>query len=194
MPLVEVDEAELGKFRTAYALVEKLGQGKTRGRLLGLIKEAQPNAVIPEVDAAAEVMEEIRKRDERLAKLEKDAEDDRAARAKERDTATLDGNIAKGRKMLIDAGYTDEGIAGVEKIMTERGITDYEAAAALFDREQPKAEPIAGTSYSGNRWDWTRPAEDDKTGQNWLKDPIGQSQREVQGWLADQRGPIRRRA
>jgi hypothetical protein len=47
-----------------------------------------------------------------------------------------------GRAALQKGGYTDEGIAAVEKLMEEYGIPDHEAAASLHEKLQPPAEPV----------------------------------------------------
>ena len=192
MPLVEIDEAELVVHKTARALVEKLGGNpKTRAKLLGLIKEVNPAAVIPELDAAAPVMTALAERDTKIAALEKTINDDREERTKRRSQRELEAQVSGGRKKLADAGYTDEGITAIEKLMTERGVTDYEAAAALFDKTQPAESPVA--PYGGNRWDFAHPADTDTEQKNWLADPVGQSQREIKNFLAENRSPIRAR-
>src|SRR5215469_10433531 len=143
MALVEVEDSELQTLRTARALVEKFhGDPRTREQYLKLIKILNPQAIVPEIDAKNEVLDEIKKRDEVIADLKKAIDADKAERDETARKAKVEGSIADGRKWCRDQGYTQDGITGIEKIMEERGIADYEAAAALFERINPRDEPI----------------------------------------------------
>lgn len=143
MALVDVDEAELQQLKGHKVLLDKLAADpKRRAKILHLVKEAIPNISIPELDAAAPLQAE-------LAELRKQIDDEKAARAKEREEAEkraqvddAESMIRKGRKMLKDQGYTKEGIEQIEKLMEERGIIDYEAASALWEKSNPKDMPV----------------------------------------------------
>lgn len=168
MPLIEdADYAELSRrAQSAEAhvkssvLLDKIGNGPNRRKLLELIKEAYPESNIPELDAAKPVIDDMGKLREELAALRKQGEDDKAERAKqERERSTTD-YIERNRKVLRDQGFQKEGIEAVEKLMQERGLTDYEAAAALFERSQPKDEPVLPNYDRG--WNFTTPDREDE--------------------------------
>ena len=161
MAIIEVDaeelkklQAELGSARLSKAALDKLGNNpKTRQQLLALMKEDNPALVIPEIDAARPVMEKV-------SALEKTIAEEREARATEKANAekeqrersvkeTIDG----ARTGLKSRGWTEEGITGIEKLMQEEGIANYAAAEALFEKRQPKDEPILPSNYSKN-WDF----------------------------------------
>src|SRR5215469_16012921 len=95
MPLVEIEDSELTTLKQAKALLDRFGgDPKTRSQLMALVKQVNPNAVIPEIDAKNEVLAEIKKRDEQLAALRKEVEDDKAARAEVERKAKVDGSIS----------------------------------------------------------------------------------------------------
>jgi hypothetical protein len=54
-----------------------------------------------------------------------------------------------GRDRLRSAGYTEEGIGEVERMMKSQGIADYQTAADLYERANPPPEMVASTS---SRW------------------------------------------
>lgn len=150
MALIEVDADELQKLRT-YAneagnskkLLDELGKDPARRRkVLQLVKEMDPARVIPELDAAAPVLAEVGAVKGELDEFRKQwqaEKDERASKDREGSTTAL---IERERGKLRAQGYQDEGIAAVEKLMTDRGLTDYEAAAALLERSRPAEETV----------------------------------------------------
>ena len=153
---VEIDEEEymrLKQERDLYSpsktILDRLGNNpKTRIPLLRMMKEDNPALVIPEIDAAAPVLAELGKANEQIAALSKKITDKDEADAKAKRDAEVDGRIETGRAMLRKLGYNDDGVKGVEELMTKRGIVDYEAAEALFDREQQQPESfIPGNNF-----------------------------------------------
>ncbi len=143
MALIEVEEGEIRKLRAerdAYApskvLLDKLGSNpKTRGRVLELMKEANPDLVIPELDAAKPFIDKLDKTQKELDDLKKQLADDAKAREEHKRNSEVDGRIESGRALLRKLGYNDDGIKGVEEVMQKRGLADYEAAEAYFERE-----------------------------------------------------------
>ena len=60
MPLIEVEETDFQNSSAAKQLLDKFAANpKLRPKLLGLIKELNPDAAIPEIDAAAPLREEL---------------------------------------------------------------------------------------------------------------------------------------
>jgi len=166
MPMIEDTEFEqiTAKLRNydelakGAGLLNKLGQGKNRRKLLELVKEEFPQASIPEIDAAAPVLDEVKQTREEMAALKKQLEEEKKAQAEAKREQELSGYVEKNRKMLRDQGWLPEGIEKVEKLMTERGLTDYEAAAALVERMEPKDEPVL-PNYDRS-WNFTMPDRD----------------------------------
>lgn len=160
MAQVQIDEAELLNHRTVTAAVnEILANPKSRRMLLEARKTANPNVVIPEIDAATPVQDE-------LAKLRAEMAADRAERAREaaeraeaQRTAEFTRQWESQRRALSQQGWRDEGIAEVEKHARERGIPDLEVAAAHFEKLHPPPEPVIGGSASWGFFD-APPADD----------------------------------
>lgn len=137
---VEIDESQFLAQQKLAGLFEQMNVNpKAREKLYQAIKEVNPNVATPELDAKNEVYGEIAKRDEKLAALEAQIAEDRAARETERQQREFleswNGKIAGLRRQ----GYTDEGIEKIQKLAEERGLVDLDAAAALFDKMNPPA-------------------------------------------------------
>jgi len=90
----------------------------------------------------AEIHEERKAR----LKLEKDLADERSAREAEKKTAEFTSSWEKQKIGLRQQGYLDETIAEIEKLATERGIPDLEAAEALYARAHPPMSLVAPRS------------------------------------------------
>lgn len=197
MAVIEIDEADiiaaggLGTAKANKALLDKIAQNPaTRGKFLELVKEIAPNVSIPEIDAAKPIVEKLtafeKRIDERFAEFDKQRGDRDAKEAETR----VKGEIDSNRKKLRSQGWTDEGITNVEKLMTERGITDYEIAAAAFEKMQPPAEPVLPTGYDRS-WHIGSPDEGDKMHDGWLKDANKQKAKEVADFFAERRAARR---
>ena len=157
MALIEVDENEAQAGAAAKLLLDKVANNpETRKGLLKLIKQINPNASIPELDTAAPIlseMEAMRKAyDEKMAALE-------AKLAQKEDVDNFTKEVEKHRNKLRREGWTDEGIAEVEKVMETRGFVDYDAAAALVEKQRPKEEPVAkdGVDFAFGDLGWRPP-------------------------------------
>lgn len=204
MALIEVDSdeysrlvAELQTARPSKALLDRLGNNaKTRRQVLQLYKEVDPNASIPEIDAASPVLEEVNKTRAEMAVLQKKLDDRDAAEARATREREVQNSITLGQDRLRTAGWTDEGITNVEKLMQDRGLTDYEAAAALFERSQPKDEPVMPSDF-GRNWDLFAAPSDNEDIKAAVSLPRGAAQeqalrrwqsKEINNWFAENRG------
>lgn len=151
MAKVEIDENQLaGLQKTAQIVQQMLSHPKARPLLQQAEKAFNPNLAIPEIDAQAPILSEIEKVNKRLDEQEKAAREREEKAAKESAERTLRDTWGKGRGKLKSTGYTDEGIDKIEKLMEERGIADHDAAAALYDRLNPPAEPVASVQHRFN--------------------------------------------
>lgn len=160
--LVGLLDSELKKAKPSFALLEKLGANpKTRLGVQRLIKEIEPERVIPELDAAQPVLDELKALRDQIAAKEKAETERDAARAKEAEERETAQKIERGRTMLRGKGYQKEGIEKIEKLMVDRDLGDFDAAMALFERDQPKENPAIPSSLNRS-WDFLMPGEDDK--------------------------------
>lgn len=168
MPTVEIADGEdLQKLRAAAGFLDQgFKHPKTREKLLRIAKELNPNAAIPELDAVEPI-------DERIAGLEKtlatrlDAIE--AANASKEREQTVDAYIAKGHRELTALGYSSEGIAEIEKLMGDEGITNYAAGAALYDKRNPPPAPSVPDYTQSPSWNFNQPAEDNEAEKRLLK-------------------------
>jgi hypothetical protein len=165
---LQIDEEEYmrlrrehGEYAASKIALDRLGKNpKTRLPLLRMMKEDNPTLVIPEIDAAAPVVAELGKTREELAALTKKLSDKEEADAKKQRDAEVDGRIESGRAMLRKLGYNDDGVKGVEALMQQKGIFDYEAAEALFERTQQQPESfIPGNNFGRDSGLFDPPAE-----------------------------------
>lgn len=150
MAAVEIEESELAQYRgIAQTLQAWMSNPKARKKILEARKEIDPNAIIPELDAAAPINEAMSKLDEKLMALDKKLSDDAAAREQSEKMSKLNSQWESGRVKLRSSGYTEEGIKKVEELMEKEGIANHEAGAAYYDRLNPPEEPLSPSSGSG---------------------------------------------
>ena len=162
MAKVEIEEAELANLRRVNDVAVLLGKNpKTRAVLQAAVAEAAPDQAGSEHYLRNEFSEAIggvaKKLDDFLEAQKKDREERDAADARR----TLENRWLEGRGKLRDAGYTQEGLEAVEKLMEERGIADHEAARALHERLNPPAEPAVTGGSSWNFFDRSAEAAND---------------------------------
>jgi hypothetical protein len=155
MALIEVDGDELAKLqaelrttKASHVLLDKLGKNpKTRVKVLRAMKEDNPDLIIPELDAAQPVLDDVAAIRAELAAEKELRAKDKADEVKRRQDESIEATISKSRAKLRKSGYDDEGIEGIEKLMQERGLTDYEAAEALFEKNIPQADPVMPADF-----------------------------------------------
>jgi hypothetical protein len=150
--LVEIDETQLGAYqKVTEELNRLLNNPKTRRMVLQAKKTLDPDALIPELDAAEPLRAEQDAISQKLDALQKRLEEAEEKRVERERLQELSSVWEKGRSKLRTNGYTDEGLQEVEKFMEEKGIADHEVAAAAFERLHPPVEPVRSTG--GNRFD-----------------------------------------
>ncbi len=152
MALIEIDDSELASHRQVTETMQKLlANPKTRNMILRAQKIANPDAVIPELDATEPLRGELEDVRSTLASLTETLAADRAEREKASKMQALEKQWNAGRSKLRNNGYTDEGLEAVEKFMEDKGLADHEIAAAAYERFNPPQEPVR--SISNNRFD-----------------------------------------
>ena len=158
MARVEVDEAEYeARGRVAQTIQQMMANPAARRKILEAQKIVAPDQVIPEIDAAEPLREEIKGVRDSFNDLRAEMAKDREARAEAERTASLRMQWQSGRSKLLQNGYTDEGIAAVEKFMEDKGVADHEVAAAAYERLYPAQEPVR--AVGGNRFDLFDPGD-----------------------------------
>jgi hypothetical protein len=139
--------AEEGKKNASYKkLLDDMGNNpKTRELALRIIKEVRPNMPLPELDAqtkaAALIDAKLKPVLDKLEAKEKKEEEEKLGKS----AKSVDDLIDRGRKWLKEEGYSKEGIESVESLMQSEGLTNYEAAASLWERRNPKDESVVSS-------------------------------------------------
>ena len=108
-----------------------------------LIKKKYPDMQIPDLDIEDKV-------NKRLDAEKKEREDAEARRANEEADKRFHDTRSRTQK---DYGFTDEGMADLEKFMLEKNIGDYEVAASYRASKEPKqsdADADAGRDHFWN--------------------------------------------
>lgn len=156
---IEIDENDLAQFRIVQDFVSKgLANPKTRKLLKAAERELYPDRAVPEEDAKAEVMTRVDELEARLAAEREAREKDKTERTEAENKAALARQWQAGQAAARRAGYTDEGLAELEKFMEARGVFDHDIAIPAFERLHPPPEPTtAGNGASWNFFD--RPSE-----------------------------------
>jgi hypothetical protein len=117
------------------------------------------------LDAAEPLRNELNDVRGSVDELKQMLADQKAEREQEARMAKLNKTWESGRGKLRTGGYTDEGLAEVEKFMEQHGVADHEVAAAAFERMHPPAEPVK--AVGGNRFDLFEP--DTRSGEDMQK-------------------------
>jgi hypothetical protein len=165
VPKIEVDESEfLASKATIEAVNGMLSNRVAREMLLRARKIANPNAVIPEIDAAEPVnatLAEIkaaqeadrRAAAEERAALKAEREAEKAEREAEKEAerqsrflADAQADFVRQKAALRAEGWRDEGIAEIVAHAEKNGIADLEIAAAHWEKLHPPAEPVQPNS------------------------------------------------
>lgn len=138
--MAEIDDSQLETLQRGFALLQKLSTNpKTQRAFEGVLKLDNPELQTTD-DLAASVAKPYLDKVEAVASSIEDrlkALDEREAKAKDAQELR-ETDEAFGR--LRTAGYQDDGIDKIKQLMVERRIADPEAAAALFDRQNPKVD------------------------------------------------------
>ena len=179
MPMVEIDEAELIAQRHATEALQKmLGHSEARALVLKAQKLVNPDIAIPEIDAAAPVLEEVKALKEQIETDKKDAAEAKAKEEEESKLAKITSQWKGGRKKAEEAGYTEEGLVQLESYMEAHGIADHEIAMPSFEKKNPLPEPAETGSTP---WQALGPNTEDAPDLKPLFESAGQSE----SWLRD---------
>lgn len=132
-----------------------------------LVKKKYPQVAIPDLDIEESV-------NERLDKEKKEREDAEKARRDEEQDKSYKELRAKTQK---EYGFTDEGMADLEKFMLERNIGDYEVAASYRASKEPK--PSEANADAGRDHFWNHSKQEGFA--DISADPEGWARKEILG-------------
>lgn len=138
----DLTEADIQRLVKQDRTIQSLWSNpKAKKKILEAYKEHDPSAKIPELEIEEAARAPVMALEQTVKDLQKQMADDKAEREKEAKLNTLSTSVEKGRQKLRAEGWTDEGIAAVDKLMEERGILDVEMAAAYYEKQNPPQAP-----------------------------------------------------
>ena len=159
MAAVEVDEIELLRLRKQDQTVQHIwGNPKARRKIQEAVKEADPNMRIPELEIEEAAKAPVMALEKTVADLQKQIADDKAEREKNDKLNALNTSVEGGFGKLRKAGWTDDGLVEVKKLMEERGIIDPEIAAAYYEKQHPPQVPATPSGVGA--WNFGEVADD----------------------------------
>ena len=172
---VTLTKAQLAEYQKAAKLLQELhADSATSLPLKKLLKQKYPTWSDPELEAEdkiAKAAETVGKQaNDSVAEVKKMVEDLLNERKQEREEAQVNGFKAKVQKVRDDYGYTEEGMSKVLELMKDRGITDPEDAAVIFEKRQPKTAP-EHKPYTGRMQFITPDSKDDPDFKKLMSDP-----------------------
>lgn len=172
MPMVEIDEAELRRHRTLSQTVSTILSNPKAKRLVQQAhKMVDPKAITPELDQEAVVAEPIDALRKEFSDFAADIKKDREEREKTARISELQTRHTTGIAELRRAGWTEEGIKGVEALMEQKGLLDPMDAAAIFEKQHPPAAPA--TPSGSGAWNFAEGITDDQADIKKLLDSKG---------------------
>jgi hypothetical protein len=153
---VELEEGEYNRLMALQGVASKIvANPAARRRLEEAHKLVDPNASTPLLDQEKSQLEPLnaikKELSDEIAALKKDREDEK----REATLRTIADKQTAGLSRLRKAGYTDEGVAAVQKLMEDKGLLDVDDAVAIFERNHPPAIPATpGGGITGDRWNF----------------------------------------
>jgi len=174
--------------RESQAALAKIMGGPQRMEFLKLYKAAFPDAVVPELDAAAPVNDAVAALAKEFSDYKARVEEKETEREKKLREESASQTVANGRKMLrTDKKLDDEGVDAVEKIMLKHGIQDYEVAFKVFNADREPDPQQLPSSWAGRSLDWFEKQENKPDQELLLKDPAAFKRQEIGKVLAEAR-------
>ena len=159
MAAVEIDEVELLRLRKQDQTVQHIwGNPKARRKIQEAVKEADPNMRIPELEIEEAAKAPVMALEKTVKELQEQIAADKADREKNDKLNALNYSVETGFGKLRKAGWTDDGLTEVKKLMEERGIIDPEIAAAYYEKQHPPQVPATPSGVGA--WNFGEVADD----------------------------------
>jgi hypothetical protein len=176
--VAEIDDGALQQLQQAYLLLDKMNRDpKARTHVENALKAVMPEYQTEDERVSVlakpyiEQVEGVSKRlEERLAEIDK--------REQEAKDATERASIERGFADLLSKGYTDEGIEGVKKTMVDLGLANVNAAAVIYEHNQPKA-PVEIDVSSIEPDHFAFEGESEGKANDWFTDPERASRKAI---------------
>lgn len=150
MPTIELTEEQIRADQALRKTLEKIASNPDARKLLQQARKvAEPEAVIPELEQAAKAEATIGDLGKKIDDFITDQKKQQADRQVAREKAAIESRTAEGFNRLRQQGVTEEGIAGVQKLMVDEGITNPEIAWSHFEKLHPPAAPILPNGTGG---------------------------------------------
>lgn len=150
----DIDESEYNNLVALRGVAAKMVAKPESRRLLEQAQKlVDPNAATPLLDQErlqAEPLTALKtEMQAKIDALQKERDDEKRDNALNAIAARQTTDFAKLRK----GGYTDEGIAAIQKLMEDEGITKVDNAVAIFERANPPAMPSTPQGgLTGSSW------------------------------------------
>lgn len=174
----ELTEEEYRNLKSLQGTVQNMLKNPKSAVLLEKAhKEIDPKAPTPRLDAEAERLALLEEPNKRVAALEARLEAEETARVKRENDAKIASLAARHEQAfaaLRKQRWTEDGIAGLKKMMEEKGIIDVEIAAAAYERLHPPAEPLQQGRIGG--FNLFEPASDEDADWKKLLETKGESE------------------
>jgi hypothetical protein len=135
--------------RTARSVAQIMKDPSRKLKLLELQKEAEPEAVIPELEAHKAVHDGVAALTKKFDELNDRLQSDTEKRENDAKLAEFETRMKAGREYTAARGYNDEGIQKIEKFMEERGIANHEDAVARYEQLFPPPAPVRSSGLAG---------------------------------------------
>lgn len=132
--------------RTARSVAQIMKDPARKLKLLELQKEAEPEAIIPELDAHRAATDAATALSKKFDELRNELQSEREKRDNDNKLAEFEAKMKAGREYLASLGFNDEGIQKIEKFMEERGIANHEDAVARYEQLFPPPAPVRSSS------------------------------------------------
>lgn len=164
----EISDQEYDLLRRAYTLLDGLASDpKVKPHFEKLVKYKHPQVTTTE--------DELRPTLEPVQNFMKEARE----RWEKEDQGKVERELEESFKRLAkDNGYTEDGINKIKQLMVDRRIADPEAAAALWERQNP-APKMEQSNLLPMKWVNNGTEEDRSYFDDLMKDPDGAADRKA---------------
>lgn len=173
--MAEIPDALLAEYQGAHKLLDAvLRNPKTKEKAQEIIKDLNPNAVLPDYDLRKAVQGDVKALTDKIAGLEKQLKD-------EKDDAIFNRAFDTA---MSKRGITEEGRPKVMELMKERKIYDPDAGALAFLDANPPPSPVQPSGWAGSLMFDTGK---DSELASWFDETDKRVDQEIGAWLAERR-------
>ena len=135
--------------KSVDVLAKLLKHPKLAGQVKRAIKEIEPNANFPELDAEDQFVEPVRKEVEGVRVEMKGLQDRLDKMIQDRDDRDAEGALASDFSAVQKKyGFTEDGLRKVMERMRDKNNPDVESAASFVNERIPRAKPAGATGTS----------------------------------------------